>query len=40
MGEDGAFSAPMSVILPPKGILSMFPTVLKGESLVGIAARV
>lgn len=36
----GQFLAPVSLILPPKGTLPMFPTALKGESLVGMAAGV
>lgn len=36
----GQFSAPVSLMLPPKGTTPMFPIVLKGESLVGMAAGV
>ena len=39
MGADGAVLC-LSLMLPPKGTLPVFPTVFKGESLVGMAAGV
>lgn len=36
----GQFFAPVSLMLPPKGILPIFPTALKGQSRVGVPAGV